>query len=310
MSQSVTVSAVILERGQYRFQAVLDGCVVGHATACVAGPDLLIRELDTKGSQEGEEITQALFKRAISQLGGGCRQAIVRHPEKGDSVLPLTGAAKAMDIQGVIFDMDGLLLDTETLYLMAWPEVGEAMGLTITQEAALETIGTSHEEHERIFQRHYGPAFCMEKAMDILDKWLTDYVAQNGLPIKAGAVELLQLLREKGIPVAIGSSNYKYVVEAYLEATGLGGYFKTWVAGDMVPQKKPEPDIFLRAAQELQAPPARCLVLEDSMVGALAAYRAGCIPGLVPDLITPDDATYGRIWRSFSSLEQLPLALF
>ena len=275
---------------------------------------------------------QARLNRVIGELGGGCRQVMVRcrredidslgmyaslgfvpETELGPDVmlaLPLTGAAQTMDIRGVIFDMDGLLFDTESLYLKAWPAVGKMMGLPVTLEVCRKAVGLCNEDHERLFQVHYGPAFTMEKALPLMEAWMREYLDQNRLPVKPGAKELLEKLREKGISTAVGSSNLQYVVEEFLELADFCRYFDTWVTGDMVEEKKPAPDIFLRAAKELGLPPERCLVLEDSPVGAEGAWRAGCITAVVPDQIMPDEETRGRVWRIFSSLEQVPLALF
>ena len=184
------------------------------------------------------------------------------------------------------------------------------MGFPVTEEVARETIGYSNKACEQIFQKHYGPGFFMDNAIPFIEDWLRDYVDKYGLPVKPGVRALLELLRERGIPVAVGSSNLREVIDAFLESAGLEDYFDIRVGGDMVEYTKPAPDIFLLAAKELGLPPERCLVLEDSTVGVEAAWRAGCIPAMVPDQIRPDDIAYGRVWRTFSSLEQLPLALF
>ena len=331
------------------YGAWLDGVLAGYAAAFVHTdpPDLLATDLYTEEAQRGPGVVaQALVDRVVAELGGGlhrlallsCRPQDMEAigawvwlgfsqggevvgeviPDEGEAyttescvlLRPLTGVREALDIQGVIFDMDGLLFDTEALYLMAWPEAGAMMGLDIPLSVARKSISVSNEESERIFQAHCGPAFTLEKALPLMDAWVRDYVLQNGLPVKPGARELLRLLREKGIPTALGSSNLRYAVDAYLEAAELAEFFDVLVAGDMVAKRKPAPDIFLRAAKEMGISPARCLVLEDSPVGVLAAYRAGCVPAMVPDQLGPEDETYGLMWRMFSSLEQLPLALF
>ena len=313
LNQSVLVSALEKEGDMHRWSAALEGVPVGHAAACVDGPSLLIRELCAKEPQKGKDVVRALLDRAVAELGGGLRQAVLLYSREGEAAapaMPLTGAASSLGIEAVIFDMDGLLFDTEALYIEAWPEVGKIMGLPISKEVTLATVGLGNQAHEQVFQEHYGPAFTMDTALPLMEEWMRDYVEEHGLPVKPGARALLNILREKGIPIAIGSSNLRYVVEAFLEQAELQHAFDILVAGDMVEKTKPAPDIFLRAAKELGVSPAKCLVLEDSPTGVEAAWRAGCIPAIVPDQLRPDDVAYGRVWRAFSSLEQLPLALF
>ena len=208
-----------------------------------------------------------------------------------------------LDIQGVIFDMDGLLFDTEALYIKSWPVVGEHMGLPITEEVARKTISRAGPETEEIFRAHYGSGFTLEKARPIIGKWIADYVAKHGLPVKPGAREIVQFVRDKGLPLALGSSNTKPVIEAFLEEAGLLSYFPIIVGGDMVARVKPAPDIFLRAAHELNLSPTQCLVFEDSLIGVEAAHAAGCVPVMVPDLLQPCAATRARCWRVIPGLE-------
>ena len=216
--------------------------------------------------------------------------------------------AKHQDIRAVIFDMDGLLFDTESLYLDAWPHVGIEMGIAITPEVARATIGHGAQAAEQIFQSHYGSAYSLARAIPIMDRWLEKHVAKHGLPLKPGAFELLAQLQEKEIPIALGTSNMKSVADAYLAEAGLDVYFPVRICGDMVEKPKPAPDIFLRCAERLNVLPQHCLVLDDSPTGILAAIRAGCIPAMVPDLIPPPDELRDQIWRVFGSLyDVIPL---
>jgi len=217
---------------------------------------------------------------------------------------------KIAEIKGIIFDMDGLLFDTERLYLKAWPPTGEIMGIPITEEVARKTIALGGYEMEEIFQAHYGLDFTLEKARPVIRQWITDYVAEHGLPVRPGAREAIAFFHKRGFPLAIGSSNLHHVVVAYLEEAGLLSYFSTIVTGDMVERVKPAPDIFLQAAANLGLRPEECLVFEDSPPGIEAAHKAGCVPIMVPDLLEPCDVTRDRCWQIFSSLEGVPQRLF
>ena len=208
------------------------------------------------------------------------------------------------EIKAVIFDMDGLLFDTEALYQKAWLAAGERMGIPITAEVAFETVGHANSDSEKIFQAHYGPAFTMEGAKPHVYAWLTEYIEEHGLPMKAGASEAVRCFHKKGFPLGLGSSNQYDVIKTFLELENLLPYFSVIVAADMVEHVKPAPDIFLRAARELGVSPSQCLVFEDSPVGVEAADAAGCVVAMVPDLIEPCAVTRKRCRHVLESLEE------
>jgi len=211
---------------------------------------------------------------------------------------------KNLDIRGVIFDVDGLLFDTEAMYIKAWVPVGESMGVPITAEVARSTVGHSAKATEAIFQEHYGKAFTLERSIPLVRQWITDYVAAQGLAVKPGVRELTELLRSRAIPMAIGSSNIQRNVEMYLEEAKLSSYFDTIVTADLVERAKPAPDIFLQAAKNLGLSPAQCLVFEDSPIGVEAAHLAGCNVIVVPDLMEPCELTRSRVLQVMGSLEE------
>ena len=221
-----------------------------------------------------------------------------------------TDKPEHLDIRGVIFDMDGLLLDTEAMYLKAWPPVGEMMQLPIDEALAYATIGHGPKETEEVFQAQLGEAFTLERARPFIEQWITDHVAAHSLPVKPGVRELTDLLRARSIPMAVGSSNLQSNVQAFLAEANLLPYFDTIVTADLVERAKPAPDIFLQAAKNLGLSPAQCLVFEDSPTGVEAAHAAGCITVMVPDLIKPCDVTKERCFRIISSLEEAPALFF
>jgi len=206
--------------------------------------------------------------------------------------------------------MDGLLFDTEALYMEAWLHVGEVMGYPITMEVARKTIARHSLECEKMFQALYGPEFSIAEAHRLIGARIRPHLMEVGMPLKPGALELLQLLQERGIPVGLGTSNSNAVAEAYLKRSDLTPYFGVVVTGDQVERKKPFPDIFQKAAAEMGLLPEQCVVLEDSPVGIEAAYRAGCLPAMIPDLVGPTEETHSQVWRIFGSLTEVSAFLF
>lgn len=215
-----------------------------------------------------------------------------------------------LGLRAVIFDMDGLIFDTERLYLHAWPHAGEALGFPITLEDAKALIGRSVWDFEASFQARYGPAFCMTQVLGVMEKRIRSQLETDGMPLKPGAVELLEALCQQGIPTALGSSNTSPVVTAYLEAADLLSYFNPIITGDMVEQVKPAPDIYQTAAAELGLSPAQCLVLEDSVAGVEAAHRAGCPSIMIPDLLEPTAEALTQTWQVCRCLNEVRRMLF
>ncbi|MCL2563261.1 MAG: HAD family phosphatase [Oscillospiraceae bacterium] len=215
-----------------------------------------------------------------------------------------------LGLKAVIFDMDGLLFDTEAVYLEAWPHAGRALGITIAIKDIKDTVGRPPWDYEDFFRTRYGPAFCMIKALDAIREYVTDKFETYGIPLKPGAREVLEFLHQKGIPTAMGTSNRSNIVAAYLKATEMTHYFNPIVTGDMVNEAKPAPDIYLKAAKDLGLRPEQCLVLEDSPIGAEAACRAGCRTVIVPDLVQPDDVIRSKVWRVFETLGDVQKTLF
>lgn len=192
-------------------------------------------------------------------------------------------------IHAVIFDMDGLLTDSERIGLTALQESGRRQGVELPQALIRQTLGTTSAFSSRLYQTHF-PALDTRKLF--ADFWEIMYaLAEEGkIPLKQGARELLRALGARGIPCAVGSSSPRKTVELYLRRAGVLGCFAALVTGDEGMASKPAPDIFLRAAQLLGAAPADCLVLEDSVNGLKAGRAAGMRVGMVPDLIPYSDA--------------------
>lgn len=193
-----------------------------------------------------------------------------------------------MTYQAAIFDMDGLLLDTERLYIELCSQLARDRGYEIPKAAFLEAIGRDDRDACRIFHRHLGEDFPIEVIRSHMPEAIQRYVETKGAPIKLYATEILTQLHEAGIPIAIATSTAQDNARFRIQSAGWEALFETFAFGNEVQEGKPAPYIFLLAAQRLGADPSKCVVLEDSPYGIRAAHRAGMTPIWVPDLLTPE----------------------
>jgi len=184
----------------------------------------------------------------------------------------------------VIFDMDGLLFDTERLFLEHAGAVEKEIGYDVPFEVHLEAIGRTFEDIGRLYREQVSPDFPMDFFMKKTKNRMFQYIKEKGMPIKPGVRELLQRLRQDSIPLVLASSSHREIIDFYMEVSGFGEFFDHLVSGDDVAAGKPAPDIFLRAAELAGCDPADCLVLEDSNNGIRAAHAAGMTAVMVPDV--------------------------
>ena len=212
------------------------------------------------------------------------------------------GLYQGNEIKGILFDMDGVILDTEKLYTRFWRAAAESYGYTMTQEMALGMRSQSREEGERRLKTYFGESVDYQKVRSKRIELMTEYVNQNGIESKEGIQELLTFLKESGFKIAVATSSPLERTKEYLTQVDLVDSFDELVSGHMVEHGKPAPDIYLYAAQKLGLKPEECLVLEDSPSGLLAAYRAGCIPVMVPDQDQPDEITRERAYAVVENL--------
>lgn len=191
-------------------------------------------------------------------------------------------------IQGVIFDMDGLMFDTERMWATFWEPALAALGLPYKEGLAEAERGTAGETSRNIVRSFYGEDCDANAIIDSLHR-VADKAFQKPVPKKPGLDELLAWLDEQHIPMAVASSSRMHIIQRNLENWGLTHYFKTLASGQQVTHSKPDPEIFLLAAQQLGVEPARCLVLEDSYNGVRAGAAGGFVTVMVPDLLPADD---------------------
>ena len=191
-------------------------------------------------------------------------------------------------IRGVVFDMDGLMFNTERIGVDGWLRAGEVLGYEIPESLIIETLGVNFLDTRRIIEAGLPASFPYDRAFSMHLDYLDAYFAEKGAPIKPGLLPLLDFLEARGIKRAIASSSPRARVVAYLENAGLSRRFDALVCGDMIERGKPAPDIYLRACAELSLPPASCVALEDAPAGIRSAAEAGMTPVMIPDLVAPD----------------------
>ena len=189
-----------------------------------------------------------------------------------------------MKIKGVIFDMDGLMLDTEKLYNRFWREAAAEFGYTMTYEHALVIRSMNPVICSETLKQLLGKDFPYEEAKTLRRKLMKEYVKIHGVEKKKGLDELLQFLKRNKMKTAVATSSNRSRTEWYLTSVGVWEYVDEIICGDMVGKGKPEPDIYLTAAKHLELFPDECIALEDAPAGILSAYRAGCHPVFIPDL--------------------------
>ena len=194
-------------------------------------------------------------------------------------------------IRGVLFDMDGLVLDTEKLFCRFWQEAAQDFGLSMTWEQALGMRALSRELGNAQIRKYFGPEADYLAIRSRRIALMEAYILEHGTELKPGIRELLDFLDSRGIRAAITSSSPTERIRRYLSFHGLDRRFAALCSGHQVARGKPEPDIYLFGAQSLALPPAQCLALEDAPSGLLAAHRAGCVTVMIPDLDQPGDDT-------------------
>ena len=196
-------------------------------------------------------------------------------------------------VQAVIFDMDGVIFDSERLVIECWEVVAAKHNIPDIVEICMRVQGNNREETGKRFREKYGKDFPYETYKKEVTALFFDRYGEGRLPMKPGVVEILKELRRNNIPLALASSTRSDIVNLEMAEANLLPYFDAVLGGDMVPHSKPEPDIFLAAAAALQVEPKCCYVLEDSHNGIRAAYRAGMHPIMVPDMQLPTEEIRG-----------------
>ena len=198
-------------------------------------------------------------------------------------------------IEAVLFDMDGLMFDTERMYQKAWLQAGRQMGAPMEPEIVDRLRGRNREGCARVCREAFGEDFDFDAMRTACRALMARWIEEDGLPVKPGLYELLAELERRGIPAVLSTSTTRDSAWGHLQRAKVDRYFLGAVCGDEVSHSKPDPEVFLKAAALAGKDPARCLVLEDSPAGVRAGAAAGCFTVMVPDLTAPDEEL--KSWR-------------
>ena len=201
-------------------------------------------------------------------------------------------------IKAVIFDMDGLMFDSERYIQTAWNQAGTMLGYGTLGDHIEKTLGFNGTKRREFFLDLCGQDFPYDEFLELYRSLYFDRVRKEGIPAKEGLHETLEVLKKLGIRMGVATSSSRENTLKNLEREQISGYFQTVITGDMIQHGKPEPDIYLEACRKLGAEPQDAIALEDAINGIKAAARAGMMPVMIPDLIKDttevDDILFGR----------------
>jgi len=207
--------------------------------------------------------------------------------------------------RAVIFDMDGLMLDTEPLAARAWGEAAAALGVRFDDTVALRMVGCNFADCSALLRAHCDADYPVDA---LLGSWHAAYdaiVEREGFTLKPGLLELLDWLEAANIPKAVATSTRRERARTKLAQKALLPRFAALVGGDEVARGKPAPDIYIEAAARLGTHPSACVVLEDSEPGVRGALAAGTTPIMVPDMKPPSDSLRALVPLVLASLHEV-----
>lgn len=188
--------------------------------------------------------------------------------------------------EAVVFDMDGVMFDSERIVQYSFNKAGEEMGYGLLgDENICFTLGMNRAGRKAYFKEKYGQDFPYDAFQNRYSEIYKEYVKRNGLPVKPGLSEILEVLEKKGIPAAVATSSSRENALENLRQAGVLEKFKAVITGDMVKEAKPDPEIYQKACARLDTKPCRAMALEDAPKGIIAAKRAGMYAVFVPDIL-------------------------
>jgi len=216
--------------------------------------------------------------------------------------------------RALIFDMDGLLMDTEGVYKRSWTAAAGDLGFDLTDELYLELIGITVADCEQRLQAAFGETFPLDRFREEARERYEQLIAKEGIPMKPGVADVLAWTKARDIPCGVGTSTVTDEARSRLQHHGVLEAFVAVIGGDQVSRGKPDPEIFLKVADALKCSPQHCLVFEDAHSGVHAARAGGMNVVLIPDLLPATDeirknctAVFGSLSKAAEWLESLPM---
>ncbi len=207
-----------------------------------------------------------------------------------------------MKIKAVIFDMDGTMFDTEKTAIACWIQAAKIYGYQLENEWLEACIGQNLDRTIDILSGHVGELFPFSTVAARADEMMVEKYRLYGIPMKEGLMDLLEILQDLQLPLAVATSTHREKAEMMLQLAGVRQYFKVVVCGDEVEHSKPHPEIIEKACMGLDKNPSNCLVLEDSYAGVEAASTAGAPVIFIPDALAPNDLVKDKAMKILPSL--------
>lgn len=207
--------------------------------------------------------------------------------------------------KAVLFDMDGLIIDTEKHYQKAWIQAAKELGFNMTVKEQLYLRSCTKKYAEPIMQKFFGPDFDYDKVRNRRKEIMDEDLKKFGIEKKPYVDEILDFLKEEGIKRALVTATHETKAREYLKEIELEEKFDKVICADMVENGKPDPDIYLFACEKIGEKPSDCLALEDSPNGVRSAYSADVDVIMVPDLSEPDEELNKMILKSAGSLKDV-----
>ncbi|AJA46609.1 haloacid dehalogenase superfamily, subfamily IA [Clostridium pasteurianum DSM 525 = ATCC 6013] len=206
-------------------------------------------------------------------------------------------------VNAAIFDMDGTMFDTERLRMKMLKDASKMLyGESIDDQILIDSLGLSAKSSEALAKERYGKDYPYKEIRKKADELELQYVRKNGVPIKEGLIDVLERLKRNGVLLAVATSSRRVITEEYLMRANIIGYFDIIVCGDEVEKGKPNPEIFLKAAGELNCEPSNCLIFEDSQNGLLAAADSASMPIFIKDMKEPKEEIKARAFKAYDNM--------
>lgn len=212
---------------------------------------------------------------------------------------------EAFSLKAVVFDMDGLMLDTERIIKYSWDVTGENLGYGKLGENIKNTLGMNRAQRNAYFLNKYGENFPLDAFLDGYHQVYYEFEKEKGIPKKEGLLCLLDYLKKKDIPMAVATSTHEKYAKVALKEQGIFSYFQEIITGDCVEYGKPHPAIYTLACERLKVNPSSALALEDSYNGIMSAGKAGMKVVMIPDLLEDETPVKEYLYGKLKTLEDV-----
>lgn len=209
-------------------------------------------------------------------------------------------------IQGILFDMDGVLFDTEKMGLDIYYDLGRQYGYTPREGFYETTVGLTGEAAREVYLREFGEDFAYKEFCQSFFGSIVERARTVGMPEKPGVLECLTALKQKGYLLSLATSNARHIVDDYFAHSQLRGFFDAVTCGGDAARSKPAPDIYIEAAHKIGADPKSCVGVEDSFNGVRSLRAAGAVSVMVPDILPYTEAFAPYVDHVLENLDQLP----